>query len=147
VRPILFRTLCRLFRSLFSEYHLFRVAIVLGLKIILNSLTNVVLLPTAVQFIGIGLLCGTVFTENMWRNLWCRPDKCECVLSGHGLNRIWGCAFQSIAYALRLFMQWKSAESCGKRNTVIFFHICVVIDMPWDRGDCGNGFQKEDEQR
>ena len=78
-------------------------ALILGLGFSANILLSIVLtLPTAVLYIGIGLLCGSVFTDKQVGGI------CGALLTNLSawLSGIWfdldlvGGAFRSIAYAL-----------------------------------------------
>lgn len=109
----------------------FAVALVLGLKISLNLLlTIVVLLPAAVLFIGIGLLCGTVFNDKQVGGI------CGAVLTNVSawLSGTWfdlnlvGGAFQSIAYALPFVHAVEAARAAVNGNYGdIFPHLWWVI--------------------
>ena len=81
----------------------FAVAIALGLTVTVNILLSIVVqIPTAVLFIGIGLLCGSVFNDKQVGGI-CGAllTNLSAWLSGtwFDLNLVGG-AFKSIAYAL-----------------------------------------------
>ncbi len=85
-------------------------AMLLGLQFTPNVLLAIVVaLPAALLFIGLGLLCGSVFTDKQVGGI-CGAllTNVSAWLSGtwFDLNLVGG-AFKAISYALRLRARWK----------------------------------------
>ena len=106
-------------------------AVILGLEISINILFSILLLlPVALLYIGIGLLCGSIFTDKQVGGI------CGALLTNLSawLSGIWfdlelvGGAFQKVAYALPFVhaVQMQRAVIAGNYGD-IFPHLWWVL--------------------
>jgi len=107
----------------------FSVAVALGLTVTVNILLSIIVqIPTAVLFIGIGLLCGSVFNDKQVGGI-CGAllTNLSAWLSGtwFDLNLVGG-AFKSIAYAL----PFAHAVNAG-RSALSGDYAAIMSDLWW----------------
>ncbi|HNX14999.1 MAG TPA: ABC transporter permease [Oscillospiraceae bacterium] len=107
----------------------FAVAIALGLTVTVNILLSIaVQIPTAVLFIGIGLLCGSVFNDKQVGGI-CGAllTNLSAWLSGtwFDLNLVGG-AFKTIAYALPFAHAVNAGRSALSGN-----YAAIMPDLWW----------------
>ena len=109
----------------------YAVAVLLGLEITVNILLSVLsMLPVAVFYISLGLLCGSIFTDKQVGGI------CGALLTNLSawLSGIWfdiallGGAFKKVAYALPFVHAVEMERAVLSGNFAdIFPHICWVL--------------------
>ncbi len=107
----------------------FAVAIALGLTVTVNILLSIVVqIPTAVLFIGIGLLCGSMFNDKQVGGI-CGAllTNLSAWLSGtwFDLNLVGG-AFKSVAYALPFAHAVNAGRAALSGN-----YAAIMTDLWW----------------